>query len=130
MKQQTLLFPVRWALNSLGLWIALLLFGTGYENGTVTAGLWGFLLAGLLISAVNALLKPLLVIVSFPAILLTMGLFTLVINGLIVYGSLALAPGISMSFFHSILTGFLLSLLNYIVSTSFEMRRYARVRSV
>lgn len=120
-KQQSTVFLVRWVLNALGLWVAVRLLGTGYDNSYVTAGFWGFLLAGLIFSLINTVLKPLLVIISLPAILLTLGLFTLIVNGILVYISLALAPGISMSFGNSILAGLILSLVNYIVSAFVEI---------
>lgn len=122
MKRQFFVFIVRWALNALGLWIAVRLLGTGYDNGDVTAGFWGFILAGLIFSVANSLFKPLLVIVSLPAILLTLGLFTIVVNGILVYISLAVSPGLSMSFGNSIITGIILSLINYIVSVAIEIR--------
>lgn len=121
MKQQFFVFLVRWLLNSFGLWVAVRLLGTGYENVDVTAGFWGFLLAGLIFSVVNSFLKPLAVIFSLPAILLTLGLFMLVVNGALVYLSLAIAPGLAMSFANSILTGIILSLINYIVSAAVEV---------
>lgn len=123
MQQQLLVFLIRWALNSFGLWVAVRLLGTGYQNVEVSAGFWGFVLAGLIFSIVNSLLKPLAVILSLPAILLTLGLFVLVVNGAMVYISLLLAPGISMSFMNSIITGIILSLINYIVSAALELRR-------
>lgn len=122
MKRQFLVFLIRWVLSSLGLWLAVRLLGTGYENVDVTAGFWGFLFAGLIFSLVNSLFKPLLVIVSLPAILVTLGLFTIVVNGILVYVSLIVSPGISMSFGNSIITGIILSLINYIVSVAIEMR--------
>jgi putative membrane protein len=123
MKQQFSVFLVRWALNSFGLWVAVRLLGTGYEDVEVTAGFWGFILAGLIFSLVNSFFKPLAVILSLPAILLTLGLFVVVVNGALVYVSLLIAPGISMSFWNSILTGIILSLVNYIVSAAVEIRR-------
>lgn len=122
MKQQLFVFLIRWALSAFGLWIAVRLLGTGYEDVDVTAGFWGFALAGLIFSIANSLFKPLLVIVSLPAILLTLGLFTIVVNGVLVYFSLMVAPGISMSFGNSIITGIILSLINYIVSVAIELR--------
>jgi putative membrane protein len=122
MKQQILVFLIRWALSALGLWVAVRLLGTGYDDVDVTAGFWGFIFAGLIFSGVNSLFKPLLVIVSLPAILLTLGLFTIVVNGVLVYVSLLVAPGIAMSFGNSIITGIILSLLNYIVSVAIELR--------
>lgn len=125
MKRQFMTFVVRWILNSFGLWIAVRILGTGYSNAQVDASLWIFLLAGLIFSLVNAILRPALIIVSLPAILLTLGLFTFVVNGLMVYISLKITPGLSMSFWNSILTGLLLSLLNYIVSSVLEIE-YSR----
>lgn len=122
MKQQILVFLIRWALNALGLWVAVRLLGTGYDNVDVTAGFWGFLLAGLIFSVVNSLFKPLLVILSLPAILVTLGLFTIIVNGILVYLSLMISPGISMSFGNSIITGIILSLVNYIVSVAIAIR--------
>ena len=122
MKQQFFTFLIRWVLTTLGLWVSVRLLGTGYTDVDITAGFWGFLLAGLIFSVINSLFKPLLVIVSLPAILLTLGLFTVVVNGVMVYVSLAIAPGLSMSFGNSIITGIILSLVNYIVGAAVEIR--------
>ena len=122
MKWTLLVFIGRWVLNSFGLWIAVRLLGTGIDNVEVTAGIGGFLLAGFIFSIINSIFKPLAVILSLPAILLSLGLFVIVVNGALVYISLALAPGISMSFLNSILTGIILSLINYIVSAAVEIR--------
>ena len=51
----------------------------------------------------------------------------LVVNGLMVYVSLKLAPGLEMTFINSILSGILLSLVNYIVSAALELRKLNRV---
>lgn len=123
MKDQFLVFLVRWGLNSLGLWIAVRLLGTGYDDVEVSAGFWGFVLAGLIFSLVNSIFKPIAMVLSLPAILLTLGLFVLVVNGALVYLSLLLAPGISLSFINSIVAGIILSLINYIVSAAVELQR-------
>jgi len=123
MKQQFFVFGIRWILNAFGLWVAVRLLGTGSGHIDATAGFWGFLLAGLIFSLINSIVKPALVIVSLPAILVSLGLFMLIVNGVLVYISLALAPGLSMSFGNSILTGIILSLINYIVSAAVELRR-------
>lgn len=125
MKRQFVTFVIRWILNSFGLWIAVRILGTGFSDAQVDAGAWVFLLAGLIFSLINAVLRPAVIIVSLPAILLTLGLFTFIVNGLMVYISLRLTPGLTMTFWHSILTGLLLSLINYIVSSALEIE-YAR----
>lgn len=93
------------------------LLGTGYSDEQVDASATVFLLAGLIFSIINTVLRPIIIILSLPAILLTLGLFILVVNGILVYLSLKLAPGLHMSFVNSILTGMILSLINYIVSS-------------
>lgn len=127
MKQQFFVFILRWMLNSFGLWIAVRLFGTGYNDNDLTAGALAFLFAGLLFSVINAVLRPIVIILSLPAILITLGLFTIVVNGLMVYIALLLAPGLHMTFWHSVLTGIVLSLVNYIVSSAVELH-YGRMR--
>ena len=103
------------------------LFGTGYEADTLDAGIGVFLVAGLIFSIVNSVLRPLVIVVSLPAILLTLGLFTFIVNGLMVYISLALTPGLQMTFWYSVITGIVLSLINYIVSSAVEIR-YESIR--
>lgn len=122
MRKQFSLFVLRWILNSFGLWVAVRLFGTGLSDADLTAGTWAFLFAGLIFSIINAVLRPIAIILSLPAILLTLGLFTIVVNGVMVYLSLLLAPGLHMTFWHSILTGIVLSLVNYIVSSALELQ--------
>ena len=117
MKRQFGVFMIRWLLNTVGLWLAIKLLGTGFSDQELTAGFGGFLLAGLIFSIVNNVLRPIAIILSLPAIMLTLGLFTIVVNGLMVWISIGLAPGIKMTFGYAILTGMVLSLLNYIVSS-------------
>lgn len=127
MKRQFTVFALRWLLNSFGLWLAVRLFGTGYEASTIDAGVGVFLLAGLIFSVVNSVLRPVVIVLALPAILLTLGLFTFIVNGLMVYLSLIITPGLQMTFWHSVITGILLSLINYIVSSALELR-YEAVR--
>lgn len=126
MRRQFGIFLIRWLLNSFGLWVAVRLLGTGYSDAQVDAGYAIFLLAGLIFSIINSVLKPIVVILSLPAILLTLGLFIIIVNGLMVYISLKLTPGLSMTFVNSILTGMILSLVNYIISSVFELRARQR----
>ena len=127
MKRQFLTFVIRWILNSCGLWIAVRIFGNGFSDQQLTEGFVVFLVAGLIFSIVNAVLKPIAIILALPAILVTLGLFTIIVNGLMVYISLKLAPGLQMTFWNSILTGLVLSLVNYIVSSALELE-YTRTR--
>lgn len=122
MKEQFFTFVVRWVLNSFGLWIAVRLLGSGYSESVVDASVGIFLLAGLIFSCLNTVIRPIVIILSLPAILFTLGLFILVVNGLMVYLSLMLVPDLSMTFLNSIFAGMILSLINYIVSSTLELQ--------
>lgn len=130
MRRQFIIFLLRWLLNSFGLWVAVRLFGTGYDTGSIDAGVSVFLLAGLIFSIVNSILRPAVIVLSLPAILVTLGLFTFIVNGLMVYISLLLTPGLQMKFWHSVLTGIVLSLINYIVSSAVELRYEAARKEI
>ena len=118
-----MLFVVRWMINSLALWIAVRLLSTG-DFASTSAGFATFILAGLVFSIVNALLRPFIVLLALPAILLTLGLFMLVVNGIVVYLALKLIPSIHMTFIGAIMTGIIISLANYVLSGIIE--RYRR----
>ncbi len=125
MKHQFYFFLVRWLINSLAMWVAVTVLATG-DFATSTAGFAAYLLAGLLFSIVNVLLRPIIIILSLPAILLSLGLFMLVINGLLVYVALALVPDIEITFVGAILAGMIISLTNYVLSSIIESYRHKR----
>jgi hypothetical protein cdiviTM7_00170 len=110
-----LAFILRWLLNSFGIWLSVKLFGTGLSQEPLST-MSAFIVAGLVFSIVNAMVRPIVLILSLPALLITMGLFIIVINGFMVWLALAITPGIGMTFSHAILTGIVLSVVNWVVS--------------
>lgn len=66
------------------------------------------LLAGLALGVINALLKPLLVLLTLPITVLTLGLFLLVINALLLRLAAAIVPGFRVSGFMPAFWGALL----------------------
>lgn len=116
MAQQFVYFLIRWVFNSLGLWIAARIFnghGVTYDE---SQGLALFLWLGLALSVVNVILKPVIVILSLPAILLTLGLFTLIVNGLMVYIAGKIVPNFDITFWTAVLAGMIVSLINYVLT--------------
>ena len=113
--ERTISFVMRWFLCSLGLWIAVQLFGYDTLN-SVPMSVATFLLAGLIFSAINAIIKPAITLLSLPFVLVTMGLFTIVINGFMVWLTIALSPNIHMSFGWAIISSLILSLINYLLN--------------
>jgi len=74
-------FLIRWALNSIALWILAQLYGG--VNFAAGSGLADYLVAGLILGLANAIVRPLLLLLTLPLNLLTLGLFTLVVNALV-----------------------------------------------
>jgi putative membrane protein len=112
-------FLARWAVSSLGLWIASGLLGPGRLS--VGNTVWTVLGAGLFLALVNMALKPILVILSFPAILLSLGLFMLVLNGFLIllvhwiYSTLYVKNlGVA------IIAGIIVGLVNFLVTKVLE----------
>lgn len=70
-------FIIRWAINAIALYLAVLILPGRIDlQGGLIAIIWLALIFGL----VNALFRPLLQFLTCPLIILTLGLFTLVIN--------------------------------------------------
>lgn len=74
-------FILRWLVNFLGLWAAATLVSGIDYTGRLRVLIW----AALIFSIVNAVLRPLIVVLTLPVIALTLGLFMLVINALMLY---------------------------------------------
>jgi putative membrane protein len=108
-------FFVRWAVSSLGLWVASGLLGSGRLS--VGNTLWTVLGAGFFLALVNMAIKPILVILSFPAIILSLGLFMLLLNGfLILIVHWLYSPLFVSSFGVAIIAGIIIGLVNFLVT--------------
>lgn len=84
-------------------------------------GVGVIIVAGLILAIVNAVIKPIVVILSLPAILFSLGLFMIVINGLMVLlVSKVYAPLEVTGFGTAMLAGMVIGLVNYLVSTILE----------
>jgi putative membrane protein len=113
-------FLVRWLVCSLGLWIAAGLLGKHISYGS---SLHVIIIAGLILALINAIIKPVVVILSLPAILFSLGLFMIVINGFTVFlASWLYSPLEITNFWAAILAGMIIGLVNYLVTTILESR--------
>lgn len=99
-------------INAAALWLA-----ARYVQGITFTGTWtSLLVVALIFGAINVFLKPILKLLSLPIRLLTLGLFTLVINAGLLYltGMLARDFGFAVSGFRAAFVG---ALLVSVVST-------------
>jgi putative membrane protein len=112
-------FAVRWLVSGLGLWIASGILGpnrlsVGNTIGTVIG-------AGFFLALVNMAIKPVLVILSFPAIILSLGLFMLILNGfLIMLVHWIYHPLYVSGFWVAIVAGIIVGLVNFLVTKVLE----------
>ena len=84
----------------------------------IEVGGWGTaLLAALILGLVNAVVRPLMVFLTFPLTIVTLGLFLFVINALMLLLVSALVPGMRVQGFGPALVGsFLLTVLNMLIA--------------
>lgn len=85
-------FVFRLLINALGLYAATLVVGGFHVAG------WGTLLvAALLLGIVNAIVRPILVILTLPITLITLGFFLLIVNGISLALVAWLLPGVTVT---------------------------------
>jgi len=114
-------FLTRWLVCSLGLWIAAGLLGSSI---TYDSKLKVIIIAGLILAIINVFLKPILIIFSLPAILFSLGLFMIIINGLTVFiASKLYGPLHITNFWAAVFAGMVIGLVNYLVTAILEERR-------
>jgi putative membrane protein len=114
-------FIIRWAINAVALYVAVLIVPGIALRGAWTDLLWLALIFGLL----NALLRPLIKFLTCPLIILTLGLFTILINtGMLLLTSRigqSLGFGLSVDgFWPAVLGSLVISLVSVIMSLIFH----------
>lgn len=105
-------FILRGLIAALGLWAAEVMLDGITINSATT-----LIIAGLLLGVVNAIVRPFALLVSLPALLLTLGLFLLVVNAAML-GLVALVlPGFGIAGFWTAVGGALIvSIVSWIGS--------------
>jgi putative membrane protein len=104
---------IRWAVLTVAVWLAAAVVPGVHVHGGVLTYAWVALLFGL----VNAILGPFLRLLALPFTLLTLGLFALVVNGVLVAVTAGLSSKLDVGGFFS---AFLAALVISLVSTVFN----------
>ncbi len=104
-------FLIHWAVMSLSLWIASYVFyGIKFETRS------SLLISALLLGFVNAVLRPILLILTLPLTLITLGLFALVINALMIMLVAKLVKGFKLSgFWTAFFAGIFITLIALLI---------------
>jgi putative membrane protein len=112
---------IRWLLLA----AALLLVANLYP-GVQVASFTSAMIAALVLGLLNTLLRPILVLLTLPVTVLTLGLFLFVINALMFYFAASLLGGFNVNGFVAALVGSLLySLCGLVIDAAME-RLFAR----
>jgi putative membrane protein len=114
-------FIIRWAINAIGLYAAVWIVPGIEYLGDWTGILWLALIIGLL----NTLVRPLLKFLTCPLIILTLGLFTIVINTvmLLLTRTIGQSLGIGLSvdgFWSALLGSLVMSVVSIVMSVIFR----------
>jgi len=94
MSPNLMYFLLQWIITSLSLWAASYVF-----SGIKFANLSSLIISALLLGFANAIVRPLLIILTLPLTVLTLGLFLLVINALMIMLVSSLVDGFTVSGF-------------------------------
>lgn len=87
--------------------------------GFIVSGFGAAVLSAIVLGVINTFIKPLLLILTAPINLLTLGLFTFIINALVLFMAAAIVPGLTIDRFWP--TGVLAALVLSVTSTVLSM---------
>jgi putative membrane protein len=106
---------LRVIINAVALWITARLVG----GVSVTEDFWGLLLVALVFGLVNAFIRPIVKVLTFPLTILTLGLFTFVVNALMLMLVAWLNVGLSIEggFFTALIGSIVISIVSMILSS-------------
>jgi putative membrane protein len=109
-------FILRVLIAALGLWLA-----TEWVDGINVSSATTLILAALLLGVVNAIVKPIVVILTLPFTLVTLGLFLLVINAAMLGLVAAFLPGMGISgFWPAFWAAIIVSVVSWIGAVIFK----------
>ncbi len=106
-------FLVHWAVTAVSLWLASLLF-----KGIRFSGTAALILSALMLGFVDAVLRPILIALTLPLTVLTLGFFLLVINALLLMLVSKLIPGFTVTgFWTAFFASIFITLLSLLLGT-------------
>ena len=102
---------LRWLLN-----IAAILI-TAYLIPGFELTFWGAIVGSIFLGIINAIIRPVLILLTLPLNILTLGLFTLVINGFVLWLTAITVKGFDITGFGAaIISALVLSIVSFILS--------------
>ena len=108
---------VWWGTNLLALWVAAeLVEGIAYDR------FWALAVAALVFAVVNLVIRPLIVLLALPAVILTLGIALLFINAFMLWLTGKIVPDFDVAdfFWAAVLGALLVWLVNLVLDQVFE----------
>jgi putative membrane protein len=106
-------FLLQWLVSGLAIIITAYLL-----PGVKVTGFFAALVTALILGLINAFIRPVLILLTLPLNILTLGLFTLVINALLILLAAAIVPGFYVQgFWWALLFGLVLAVISYALGT-------------
>lgn len=103
---------IRWVLNAFALWMVSVVV-----SGIHAEGVLATFVAALVLGILNALVRPVVLLLTLPINLLTLGLFTFVVNALMLEMTASVVRGFTVDGFGSALVGALvLSVVSFLLN--------------
>ena len=105
-------FLLRWFINSISLLLVVYVV-----SGIVISSWLTAIAAALVLGLLNAFVRPLLIILTLPVNILTLGLFTLIVNGFMFYLVALLVPGFVVAgYWNAFLGALVFSIISFLLS--------------
>src|SRR5689334_21306573 len=104
-------FLIRWLVTTASVWVAAPIAGLHYDHTSCLVG------AALILGIINAVIRPVILLLSLPFIILTLGVGILVVNALLLMVVSGLVPCFHVgSFWHAFFGALLISIVSWILS--------------
>lgn len=113
-----MIYILRWLIAS----VAIIL--TGFlVPGVTVASFWTALWLAIFLAVINIILKPILIVLTLPINILTLGLFTFVINAILILIASSVIKGFEINgFWVAMLFSVVLSIVSYVLNVVFDLK--------
>src|SRR3989338_10675124 len=108
---------LHWILLTVGVWV------TAYiVPGIAVSGIVATIIAGACLGIINMIIKPILKLITLPINIITLGLFSIILNALLFWLLSVIFPGVTITTFTAALLGsIIVAIINWIGNKIFKL---------
>lgn len=113
-----MIYILRWLIASVAI-----IFTGFLVPGVTVASFWTALWLAIFLAVINIILKPILIVLTLPINILTLGLFTFVINAILILIASSVIKGFEINgFWVAMLFSVVLSIVSYVLNVVFDLK--------